>query len=99
MPSRDNLTVPDVYTELSTLRFEPVARVSIIVTNNPIFAQFAIADPPGLYGSAYDFRPDERRMLLAVWNWSTTDFDGKLIVGVRVRNAVAGSPAQVTIHA
>lgn len=99
MPTRDNITVPDQYNEAATLRCEAATQVTVIVSNAPVFAQFAVEDPPGLRAADYQFLPDERRMLLASWVWDTADFNGKRIVGVRVRNAVTGTPANVTIHA
>lgn len=81
------------------MRFDPVDRVTITVTGAGILAQFAIEDPPGLYASGYDFQMEERRHVQAVYNWSSRDFRGRKIVGVRVRNSVAGTPAQVTIDA
>lgn len=102
MPSLDNFQAENTYTTLGTLRFEPVEQVTVIVTNAAIFAQFAIADPPGLRAAAYDWETLERRMLMASWVWGRSDFRGREIVGVRVRKAVTtgtGTPPIVTIHA
>lgn len=89
----------DGYTDQATLRFNATDRVTLVVSNNPVFAQFALENPPGLKPEAYTFDPDERRMLLAAWVWDPADFNGRRIVGCRVRSAVTGQSANVTIHA
>lgn len=98
LPSLDNVTTGDAYTEANTLYIDPpVTQVTVIVSNAPVFAQFALSD--GLRGGANAFQGVERRMLLASWTWDTSDFRGQMISGIRVRSAVTGSPAKVTIHA
>lgn len=89
----------DSYTPQGELRCEATRSMALIVTNNPVMAQFAIASPPGLKAAAYPFLAEERRMLPGAWGWTEVDFQGSPIVGVRVRSAMSGKPGFVTVHA
>lgn len=99
MPTRDNITAPVDYTTAASLRFEARDRVTITVTGGAIYGKFALEDPPGLYYSNYDFTVEQPMPVAATYNWNTSDFNGKRIVGVQVKRKLSGETPQVTINA
>lgn len=90
----------DDYTVQGELRVSPAQdQVTLTVLNNPVFAQFAVARPPGHHPEYYTYDATERRMIQGNYEWGLADFNGAKVVGIRVRSAVAGNPGVVTIHA
>lgn len=96
----DAYATQDAYTAAGELRVSPAQdQVTLTVLNNPVFAQFAVARPPGKHPEYYTFDNVERRMIQGSYEWGAADFNGVKVVGIRVRSAVPGSPGIVTIHA
>lgn len=89
----------DGYTSDMTLIATRPANVLLQVMNASILAQFRLTPKSGDYNlTAADWEPLEEEMVQGVWSWSPADFDGRQILGIRVRSAVAGTPAQVTMR-
>lgn len=89
------------YTAAMTLELtRPASSVLINVMNNPVMAQFKLVPKGGQYSRmSADWEPLEEEMVQGIWNWRPDDFDGRQIMGVRVRSEVAGSSAQVVMRA
>jgi hypothetical protein len=93
----NNVTTTDAYTEANTSVMDP-ARVAptIIVTGASAFYQVYVDD--GIRGSAGQPQP-EAFAPPGRYSFDPTDFppSGRCR-GIRVRSAVTGTPAQVTVH-
>lgn len=90
---------PTIARDKPIIRFEPRNIITVTVNNNPILAQFAVANPPGMQSDAYGWLPDDYPMQLAVYNWTAEDFGGFPIVGFRYKSLIAASPAVVSVIA
>lgn len=99
MAGRSGATA-DGYTSSMTLEgSRPANSVLLQVMNAPVLAQFKLV-PKGLQWNraSAEWEPLEEEMVQGVWTWSPLDFDGREIMGVRVRSEVTGKPAQVTMR-
>lgn len=93
----NNVTTGDAYTDANTSIMDPPREApTVVVTGDSIFYQVFIDD--GLRGSGGQPQP-EAFAPVGRYSFDSTDFppSGRCR-GIRVRSAVAGSPAQVTIH-
>lgn len=86
----NNVTTEDAYKAATTLSCPGSVAVSLQVTNAAIFAQFGRSAAPGL-SPGFDEREEFYQPVLAALD--------RRCDAVRVRSAVAGEPAQVTITA
>jgi len=87
--SLNNITTSDAYTSASTCEQPETIKVNILVANNAIFCQMADVAPGMQHSDSYKqevFYPPGYYNLVRRTN------------AVRVRSAVAGTPAQVTIE-
>lgn len=99
MPSWNNVVTTNAYQQF---RFRRARRVTLTVSNSPIFAQFApVIGSGALQDDAYDYDYVDRDMANGtVWGWTPDDFPGSLgLVAVRIRSQIPNTPALVTIHA
>lgn len=86
----NNVTTSDEYTEATTLETGPASRVTLDVYNHAIFVSL-LTSPNGERGRAV-WQPD---LFMAP---ASKQFIRRGLFGVKVRSAVKGEPAQVTIE-
>jgi hypothetical protein len=91
MYALNNVTTQDNYTQGTTLVCPQTIKVNITIANAAAFVQ--MADPsPGIVGGGGAFRPE---LFMPPGYYNMT----RRVEQVRVRSALAGAPAQVTIEA
>lgn len=96
MPSR-KFNAPDTFTTAGEVRAQvPRESATVVVTTAEAVARFALEDR-GQQAAALSFNSDEVNLIPGVWGFSPTDFGGKKIAAVTVRNAVPGAVAVVTV--
>jgi len=91
MYALNNVSTADTYTQANTLVCPQTIKVNLIIANNAALVQ--MADPsPGIVGGAGAFRP-EVFMPPGYYNLA------RRVEQVRVKSAVTGKAAQITIEA
>lgn len=88
----NNVTTSDDYTTEATLECSGSVQLDIIVANAAVYYSYAVRSRNGLSGSAVVFGPD---IFLPPGMYTRA----RPAEAVRVRSAVAGEPAQVSIEA
>ena len=88
----NNVTTGDNYTSAQTLTFTEVARVNLDVANAAIYYQLQAADGDGSPAS------NDGRWRDEVFCGPTFRSLSRAATGVRIRSAVIGAPAQVTVE-
>jgi hypothetical protein len=93
MYALNNVTTEDEFTSANTLECPGTRELNITVGNKAIFIQYAFR-VQGYTGMSIPWSPDNGLYIPPGFHTRAYNVDG-----VRVRSAVAGVPAQVTIEA
>lgn len=97
MPAKNQVTTANGYTSENTLVFPAAIGVTLIVSNAAIYYQLnlnytGVRATPG--GGNW---VEEKQLLPGFWRFAADDFNGGTCTGIRVRSAVAGTPAIISM--
>lgn len=93
MYALNNVTTEDTYTDANTLNCPGTTELDITVGNSAIFLQYAFREH-GFSGTSLTWSPEN-----GVFFPPGFHIRGRNVNAVRIRSAVIGVPAQVTIEA
>jgi hypothetical protein len=102
VPRLNNVQTADAYTDALTVQFPfPRGSFSVQVTNAAVYYQVSAVAPPLSPKSHSNWEPGEHFSLPAFLSFRDPTAEGfpaqSVFTGIRIRSAVTGTPARITI--